>query len=392
MDRSSDADFGAFSASIRSVNPNHPKPDPKRPPTDLNLPVFMGPMTLPTQPQSSGKRRLGRLVLWSILVFAGGAAAGTILIDQTCSALDGVTSMLGLPTPRFVVKRRLAAAAPAAASVSVTDRAVAPVPPSVPAPAPAPAPTPVVEVKPEPEQPAAAPARREPAAAKQPVAAAPAPAEVAVAEPAVSHPQHGKGAAKAPSAAGPPTHKGSNYQDPFAVDDDRANAAKAAAPSGKPKPAQAEPAAVAKSEPAPKPVTAKSHDSLDNLMADGVADSKGKKKESKDIDALLKDVQKKPDPAPKHEAPPPAVALSPADISKVMAGVKTRSSQCAQRLGQKGIAELKITVSREGAVTDVHVGGKIADTPLAACVEKATRAATFPASTGLKFDYRVDAR
>jgi hypothetical protein len=74
-----------------------------------------------------------------------------------------------------------------------------------------------------------------------------------------------------------------------------------------------------------------------------------------------------------------------------MAVVKTRSNSCAQRLGQSGIAELKITVSKSGAVTDVQLGGKIANTPLAACIEKATRAAPFPASSGLRFDYRIDA-
>ncbi len=128
-------------------------------------------------------------------------------------------------------------------------------------------------------------------------------------------------------------------------------------------------------------------------MTDGVADSKGKKRESKDLDALLKDVQKsKPEPPPKREAPPPPASLSASDISKVMAGVKTRGNQCAQRLGQKGVAELKITVGKDGHVTDVNVGGKVADTPLGACVEKATRAATFPPSSGLRFDYRIDCR
>jgi len=91
-------------------------------------------------------------------------------------------------------------------------------------------------------------------------------------------------------------------------------------------------------------------------------------------------------------APPPAAALSPADISRVMAGVKTRSNDCARRLGQQGNAELKITVGKDGRVSDVNLGGNVAGTPLGACIEKATRAATFPASSGLRFDYRIDAR
>jgi len=62
------------------------------------------------------------------------------------------------------------------------------------------------------------------------------------------------------------------------------------------------------------------------------------------------------------------------------------------RSTQKGVAELKITVGKSGAVSDVHLGGKLVDTPVGACIEKVTRAAVFPASSGLVFDYRVDAR
>ena len=209
-----------------------------------------------------------------------------------------------------------------------------------------------------------------------------------VAEPA--RPRHGKGAVKAVASAGTPSKKAAGFEDPFASDAETAGEAKSAAPSGKSKPA--EPAAAPKSEPAPKPVAARSQDPLDSLMADGIGESKGKKRDSKDLDALLKDVQKsKPEPPPKREAPPPPSSLSAADIAKAMAVVKTRSNSCAQRLGLTGTAELKITVSKSGAVTDVQLGGKIANTPLAACIEKATRAAPFPASSGLRFDYRIDA-
>jgi hypothetical protein len=223
------------------------------------------------------------------------------------------------------------------------------------------------------------------------VAALPALAESAVVEPPATRSHHGKGAAKAnPSAS---TKKASAGDDPFASEAESASAPKVAAPSSKSKPAPSESAAAAKRTPEPKPAAAKSNDSLDSLMADGVSDSKGKKRDSKDLDALLKDVQKsKPEPPPKHEDPPPASPLSPSDISRVMAGVKTRGNTCAQRLGQKGIAELKITVGKTGAVTDVQVGGKVANTPLAECIDKATRAAKFPASSGLKFDYRIDVR
>jgi len=46
----------------------------------------------------------------------------------------------------------------------------------------------------------------------------------------------------------------------------------------------------------------------------------------------------------------------------------------------KGIAELNLVVGKEGRVTQVSVGGNVANTPLAACIEKAVRAASFPRS------------
>jgi hypothetical protein len=360
----------------------------------------MGPLTLPQMPQPKRKRRWKLFLLWSLLMFAGGVAAGVALIDPICGGLANVASTLGLPAPRFVANRR--ATAPASAPSAVPPEPAA-------ASAPEPAPAPVADIPRAPEgtgqgqalaaKPAAIPAEAKPA----PELAAPAPREPAPHDPKLTHhavaatparaepaaePErvpHGKGAAKTASSAGTSAKKLAKFDDPFASDGETANEAKPAAASGKAK--------AAPSEPAPRP-TAKSNDSLDSLMADGVGDSKGKKRDSKDLDALLKDVQKsKPEPKAKHEEPPPpAAALSPSDISRVMAGVKTRSNDCAHRLGQKGNAELKITVGKDGRVSDVTLGGNVANTPLGACIEKATRAATFPASSGLRFDYRIDAR
>jgi len=391
------------------VTPFQPS-DPKAPPPDLNLPVFMGPLTLPQMPQPKRKRRWKLFLLWSFLMFAGGAVAGVVLIDEASVAIESVTSMLGLPSPRFVVNRRPAVPAP---SPMVVTPAPAPEPATEPTPTPKLAPAAAVpsapvgeggvqavatkpaaiptKVKPEEEQPAQAPSPREPK--HRPVAVAPARVEpVAEPDPPVARAPHGKGAAKTVSSAGPSAKKSVKFDDPFAGDAETANEAKPTAASGKAKPAPSEPA-VAKREPAPKSAAAKSHDPLDNLMDDGMAASKGKKRDSKDLDALLKDVQKsQPEPKAKPEPPPPAAALSPADISRVMAGVKTRSNDCARRLGQQGNAELKITVGKDGRVSDVNLGGNVAGTPLGACIEKATRAATFPASSGLRFDYRIDAR
>ena len=386
--------------------------DPKAPPPDLNLPVFMGPLNIPQLPQPKRKRRWKLFLIWSVVVFAGGVAAGPFLTDQGCMVVERVAKLVGMSVPSFVANRRSEARSevpapsadkaivpapetpPATEPAPAGDQAAAPapVPPSAPAavPAVAPAPAPVPEVAtPEPEHAAPVPAPREPKAAHR-TATTPAP-RTETAEATEPRPQHGKGAVKA--AAGSPKHKASDYQDPFAGDVDGAGDAKPTAAAGKTKAAPSEPAP-AKREPAPKPTAGKSNDLLDNLMADGASDSKGKKRESKDLDALLKDVQKsKPEPVKvKREEPAPASPLSSSDISRVMAGVKVRANECAHRLGQAGNAEMKITVSKEGGVTEVQMSGKAAGTPLGACIEKATRAAKFPASSGLKFDYRLEAR
>jgi hypothetical protein len=389
------------------VTPNNPWSDPKGPPPDLNLPVGMGPMTLPQMSQAKSKRRWAWLLLWTVLVFVGGVAAGPVLTDQAFGLVDRVAPMLGVRPPRLAENRR--PAAPSGMSLPSEGSA------AVPEPAPAPAPEPVVgepkrhageaqgelpalvakptaaDKEADSERPTAVAPSRAPSAARPVVAALPAHAESAVVEPPATRSHHGKGAAKANSSAS--TKKASAGADSFSSTTGSASEPKVAAPSSKSKPASRESAAAEKRAPEPKPAAARSNDSLDSLMADGGSDSKGKKRESKDLDALLKDVQKsKPAPPPKHEDPPPASPLSPGDISRVMAGVKTRGNACAQRLGQKGNAELKITVGKSGAVTDVQVGGKVANTALAECIDKAIRAAKFPASSGLKFDYRIDVR
>jgi len=245
----------------------------------------------------------------------------------------------------------------------------------------------------EPEKPAEAVVARIPPA--EPVAAT-APAartKIAAIEPPNARVPRTKGTAKTSSAAGGATKKTVKYHDPFEPENENTNEPKAATPSDKP--GRDHSAGTAKSEIAPKSAAGKSHDSLDTLMADVVTDNKGKnkKRENKDIDAMLKDVQKSnPEPPPKREAPPPLPPLAPADISRVMAGVKSRGNDCAQRLGAKGVAELKLVVGKDGKVNDVRVGGKLANTPLGACIEKAARAASFPPSSGLRFDYRIDVR
>jgi hypothetical protein len=235
-------------------------------------------------------------------------------------------------------------------------------------------------------------------AARTEVAAAPGRAENAAAKMPVAHSAHAKSEARTPTAkaahtvAAAAAPEATTYRDPFAEGDERGP--KVAVPARKSRPAFDESASTGKSEPAARPVASGSQDSLDNLMADVVTDKKKEKRhESKSLDALLNDVQKsKPEPAPKREEPAPLPPLSQADISRVMAGVKTRSQECGRQLGQKGIAELKLVVSKDGRVTGANVGGKLANTPLGACIEKAVRTASFPPSAGLRFEYHIDVR
>ena len=382
------------------MSPNNPIPDPNVPPPPLNLPVSMGPINLPeglNQPKH--KRRWGWLLVWTLLVFAGGVAAGPKLTEQAFMLVERASSMLGTRAPGFVQK--LKPAAPSIMPLPAQGTATKPMPSASAAPtgqergkAPAVAAKPVAAQidHAEPQKSAeGAVARNAPAA---PVAATAAPdrAKIAALEPPNAHAPRTKDAVKTASVAGGSTRK-TKYHDPFEPENEKADEPKAATPSDKP--SRDHSAGTAKSEIAPKSAASKSHDSLDALMADVVTDNKGKnkKRESKDIDAMLKDVQKSnPEPPPKREAPPPPPPLAPADISRVMAGVKSRGNDCAQRLGGKGVAELKLSVGKDGKVTDVRVGGKLANTPLGACIEKAARAASFPPSSGLRFDYRIDVR
>ena len=367
----------------------------------------MGPIHLPPglnqpAPAVKRKRRWGLLVVWTLLVFVGGAVTGVSLLDQVSPLAASSLSALGIRVPRFLHKGT--AEAPSVLPAPAQDIAE-------PAPAPEVVPIAAAPKEPigekhveaaatqhvatqadrpdkdvEPSKASAVAASRKLASPHGQAGAASAKSENAALEPAAAQATQPKGEAKTGVVAGASAKKGSKYHDPFESADDNAGEPKAAQPSHKSEAKREEP--VAKAAP-------KSHDSLDNLMADVVTDNKGKgkKHDSKDIDSMLKDVQKSnPEPAPKREAPAALPPLSPSDISKVMAGVKTHGNECAQRLGQKGVAELKLVVGKDGKVTSANVGGKLANTPVAACIEKAARAATFPPSSGLRFDYRIDVR
>jgi hypothetical protein len=343
--------------------------------------LFAAPLMVPELPR---RRRWGRLLLWTLLVFAGGVAAGPTLTDQALVLIERAYAMLGRSPPDFAEKLKPAASTP------TLGAAAEPVAPQAAKPA-------------EPEKPAAAVAPQP--AARVETAPAPGRAETAVADMPVARPHRGKNEAKTSSAKAAPSRttpstrdpapEAAGFRDPFVGDDGRANEPETAAPSRKSKPSSDDPAPAARSEPAPKLAASGSHDSLDSLMADVVTDKKGKDKprEGKGLDAMLKDVQASGSaPPPKREAPAQLPPLSQADISRVMAGVKARGKDCARQLGQSGIAELKLVVGKDGGVSNVSVGGKLANTPVGGCIEKAARAAAFPQSAGLRFDYRIDVR
>jgi hypothetical protein len=154
--------------------------------------------------------------------------------------------------------------------------------------------------------------------------------------------------------------------------------------------AAAEPAAV-------KNQAAKSQGSLDNLMADEPSaggNPHERRSASREIDTMLKDVQKSdPQVTPKRAEPASAPpSLTAADIARVMGGVKSSAAECGRRFGQGGVADLKLTVGKDGTISGVAVRGKLADSPIGRCIVQAARDAVFPHNSGLTFDYRIDVR
>jgi TonB family protein len=351
-------------------------------------------------PAKKPTRRWGWMVVLGLFVFAAGLAAGPYVHDQTFALIDSAAPKLAARMPRLFGWLNpvppVIAIEPGKHRVAALPALPASAPSAPPAARPA-AKSPPVPAKPaamQPAEPVAAVAPRGPSVSPLPAEEAPVRADSA----AAARAHHGRPGAKAPPApkapvvAAQPAKKSGKEHDPFDMGDERGGAP---APSRKTKTAAVDEPAPAKSEPAPKPSSAKSGDALDNLMADVMTETKGKgkKRDSKGLDAMLKDVQKsEPAPVVKHEEPVVLEPLSASDIAKAMGQVKTRANDCAQRLGSSGVAELKITVGKNGRVSDVRVGGKVGNTPLGSCIEKAVRAASFRPNAGLTFDYRIDAR
>jgi hypothetical protein len=202
---------------------------------------------------------------------------------------------------------------------------------------------------------------------------------------------HGKGAAKASPAVQHEAKAGKPHGDPF----EPGSNASAGAQGGKAKAGDSAAKGDKGGKDSPPKSAGKSGASLDNLMDDVVAEKgdKGKKPNNKEMDNLLKDVQKsEPAPVAKKEETVSGPPLAPSDISAAMAQVKARGNVCAKKFGRSGTAELKITVAKDGKVTDVVLAGKLAGTPIVGCIEQAVKTAAFRPNAGLRFDYRMDVR
>jgi len=327
--------------------------------------------------------RTGRTtVAWSLWMLAMGLAAAPLSAEYVDQGLEGGIEWLATSAPSFLqpyLPKPLASTAQPQASPAT--RAVPAAPPTI-----------------EPTRTAAAPPEPVPEVAARSVEAK----EPAVVAPnKISQPE--RRAEKAPArktrgkhavtlaaaesatpkpAAKPARHSRGQWDDPFE------GRAKAAAAHERPAKVVAEPV-VAKSKPA------KSGDSLDDLMAGAASasPSKDRRSSSKSIDEMLKDVQRShpaPRPTRAEPEPEPLPSLTSSDIARAMAGVKTGANTCGRRFEQRGVADLRITVGKNGKVSDVALRGKLAGSPVSDCITQAVQGASFPPNSGLKFNYRID--
>jgi hypothetical protein len=136
--------------------------------------------------------------------------------------------------------------------------------------------------------------------------------------------------------------------------------------------------------------------SLDDLMSSSLKKPAQPTRGSKELDRRLAGVNETREEAPRKKAdaePAPAHALTRNEIQSVMHAVQAKvSSDCYQKFRQNGPADLKLAVNEGGSVTSVAVSGQFAGTPTGACVERLVKAASFPESGGLRFDYRISVR
>jgi hypothetical protein len=110
------------------------------------------------------------------------------------------------------------------------------------------------------------------------------------------------------------------------------------------------------------------------------------------IDALInsafagKKAEEEPKPA-KSDKPAPGPALGHDAILAGMRPLMPKVKDCYRQHKQRGIANVRVEVDREGSVQNATVEGPLAKTPSGTCVEAAVMSARFPASAGMSFRY-----
>jgi predicted Zn finger-like uncharacterized protein len=134
-----------------------------------------------------------------------------------------------------------------------------------------------------------------------------------------------------------------------------APAAAAAAPAANPK--------------APAPKKKGGNDELDDLLNGAAPD--------------------RPAPAAKHSAPAESSggadlpdSLSKSDIVSGMGKVKGNVANCYAQFKVPGLANVSVTIGKNGRVSSASVSGSFAGTPTGSCVEKAVKSASFPPVKG----------
>lgn len=137
----------------------------------------------------------------------------------------------------------------------------------------------------------------------------------------------------------------------------------------------------------------RSGDELERLMAgavrSGAETRPAGRNDSPELERKLADVQKPRAAASNNNAGISRQPLSRADISMVMQEVQKNVRGCFRQHGKGGVADVKVDVAPEGNVIGSVIRGDLQGTPTGACVEARLKAAVFPPSTGMRFDYRL---
>jgi hypothetical protein len=157
-----------------------------------------------------------------------------------------------------------------------------------------------------------------------------------------------------------------------------------------------EPAPAPAVKAAPAPAVKPAPGSLEDLMSSSVTphrSSRGNRELDKKL-AGFNETRDADPPARKKvvEEPPAAHALTRTEVQTVMRGVQGKVGDCYKQFHVGGPADVKVTVAEGGSVSNVALSGPFTGTPTGSCVERAVKAASFPASSGLRFDYRLSLR